>query len=59
MEFVETDILLCAYFSSGEKQEIAGALVDRLWSERRGALSIQVLQEFTSTPRANSRNDQF
>jgi predicted nucleic acid-binding protein len=46
MEFVDTNILLYAYFSAGEKHDVAGALVDRLWRERRGAISIQVLQEF-------------
>lgn len=46
MEFVDTNILLYAYVATGEKQEVAIALVDRLWRERRGALSVQVLQEF-------------
>jgi predicted nucleic acid-binding protein len=46
MEFVDTNILLYAYVATGEKHEAAGALVDRLWRERRGAISVQVLQEF-------------
>ncbi len=46
MEFVDTNILLYAYVAAGEKHQVAGALVDRLWRERRGAISIQVLQEF-------------
>jgi predicted nucleic acid-binding protein len=47
MEFVDTNILLYAYDSTaGERHEAASALVDRLWRERRGALSVQVLQEF-------------
>lgn len=47
MEFVDTNILLYAYDpSAGERHEAASALVDRLWRERRGALSVQVLQEF-------------
>lgn len=46
MEFVDTNILLYAYVGVGPKQEVASALVDRLWRERRGALSVQVLQEF-------------
>jgi predicted nucleic acid-binding protein len=47
MEFVDTNILLYAYdVAAGDKHEAAGALVDRLWRERRGAVSVQVLQEF-------------
>lgn len=47
MDFVDANILLYAYdATAGEKQEVARALVDRLWRERRGALSVQVLQEF-------------
>lgn len=46
MEFVDTNILVYAYVATGEKQEVAIALVDRLWDEHSGALSVQVLQEF-------------
>lgn len=47
MEFVDTNILLYAYdATAGEKHEMSQALVDRLWRERRGAISVQVLQEF-------------
>jgi predicted nucleic acid-binding protein len=47
MEFVDTKILLYAYDATAdERHEAAGALVDRLWRERRGAISVQVLQEF-------------
>jgi predicted nucleic acid-binding protein len=47
MEFVDTNILLCAYdVAAGERHEAAHSLVDRLWRERRGAISVQVLQEF-------------
>jgi predicted nucleic acid-binding protein len=46
MEFVDTNILLYAYVATGEKHEAARVLVDRLWRDRRGALSVQVLQEF-------------
>jgi predicted nucleic acid-binding protein len=46
MQFVDTNVLLYAYFEAGDKHEVAGELVDRLWREGRGALSIQVLQEF-------------
>lgn len=47
MEFVDTNILLYAYDpTAGEKHDTARALVDRLWRDRRGAISVQVLQEF-------------
>ena len=47
MEFVDTTVLLYAYdATAGERHQVASALVDRLWRERRGAVSIQVLQEF-------------
>jgi predicted nucleic acid-binding protein len=46
MEFVDTNILLYAYVATGERHEAADALVNRLWRERRGAISVQVLQEF-------------
>ena len=47
MEFVDANVLLYAYdATAGERHEVASALVDRLWRERRGAVSVQVLQEF-------------
>lgn len=47
MDFVDSNVLLYAYdAAAGEKQVVASALVDRLWRERRGAISVQVLQEF-------------
>ncbi|OBK83543.1 PIN domain-containing protein [Mycolicibacter sinensis] len=47
MEFVDTNVLLYAYdTAAGDRHETARALVERLWRERRGALSVQVLQEF-------------
>ncbi|MBS9532850.1 PIN domain-containing protein [Mycobacterium sp. M1] len=47
MEFVDTNVLLYAYdTTAGDRHDAARALVDRLWRERRGALSMQVLQEF-------------
>lgn len=50
MEFVDTNILIYAYDpAAGEKHAAASALVDRLWRERRGAISVQVLQEFYVT----------
>lgn len=50
MEFVDTNILLYAYDpTAGDRHAAATALVDRLWRERRGALSVQVMQEFYVT----------
>jgi len=47
MEFVDTNVLLYAYdTSAGPRHARAADLVGRLWSERNGALSVQVLQEF-------------
>lgn len=47
MDFVDTNVLLYAYdATAGERHEAARALVDRLWHDRRGALSVQVLQDF-------------
>lgn len=46
-EFVDTNVLLYAYdVHAGERHVRAKALVGRLGRERRGALSVQVLQEF-------------
>ncbi|MDR1187046.1 MAG: PIN domain-containing protein [Bifidobacteriaceae bacterium] len=46
-EFVDTNVLLYAHDpQAGHKASIALDLVRRLASERAGALSIQVLQEF-------------
>lgn len=49
-EFVDTNVLVYAYDpSAGERHDRAFALVSTLGRERRGALSIQVLQEFYVT----------
>lgn len=46
MEFVDTNVFLYAYDpAAGDRHRAASALVDRLWRERRGAISVQVLQE--------------
>ena len=46
-EFVDTNILIYAFDrSAGEKHRIAVDLVTRLWTERRGWISLQVMQEF-------------
>ena len=49
-EFVDTNILIYAFDrTAGQKRETAAALVERLWSERAGCVSLQVLQEFYVT----------
>lgn len=50
VEFCDTNILVYAYdLSAGEKRTIAKRLVEALWESGRGALSLQVLQEFFTT----------
>ena len=47
LQFVDTNILLYAYdASAGERHEVARELVSDLGRSRRGAISVQVLQEF-------------
>ena len=47
LEFVDSNVLVYLHDrSAGEKRALAKELVDRLWRDRRGCLSIQVLQEF-------------
>jgi predicted nucleic acid-binding protein len=49
-EFVDTNVLIYAYDpSAGERHARALELVGELGRERRGALSVQVLQEFFVT----------
>jgi predicted nucleic acid-binding protein len=49
-EFVDANVLVYAEdASAGRKQEAAAALMRRLWTERTGCLSVQVLQEFFVT----------
>ncbi|MDF1501004.1 MAG: PIN domain-containing protein [Anaerolineales bacterium] len=48
--FVDTNVLVYAYdHSAGEKYDRARFLLDQLWSDMGGHLSIQVLQEFYVT----------
>jgi len=48
--FVDSNVLVYAYdTSAGNKRERAEAVLDELWRSRRGALSIQALQEFFVT----------
>jgi predicted nucleic acid-binding protein len=46
-EFVDTNILIYAFdTSAGDKRRIAVELLTRLWADRQGWISLQVLQEF-------------
>lgn len=46
-EFVDADVLVYAFdASAGTKRAAAVGLLDRLWSQGNGCLSVQVLQEF-------------
>lgn len=45
--FIDTNVLLYAHdLDAGAKHQIAKDVLRELWSERTGALSVQVLQEF-------------
>jgi predicted nucleic acid-binding protein len=45
--FVDTNVLIYAHdVDAGRKREIAMELLRQLWTDRSGALSTQVLQEF-------------
>jgi predicted nucleic acid-binding protein len=65
LTFVDSNILVYAHDATErEKQPIARAVLERLWADRSGALSTQVLQEFyvvatrklaTPMPRADAR----
>ncbi|HYY89527.1 MAG TPA: PIN domain-containing protein [Chloroflexota bacterium] len=50
VEFCDTNVLVYAYdTTAGAKREPARALLERLWLEGAGALSVQVLQELFVT----------
>lgn len=45
--FVDSNLLVYAYDkTAGAKHDSARSLLNRLWNEKRGSLSVQVLQEF-------------
>jgi predicted nucleic acid-binding protein len=49
-EFVDANVLVYAFdASAGAKQAIAQRLLERLWNEETGCVSVQVLQEFFIT----------
>lgn len=54
--FVDTNILVYAHdASAGEKHVLANSVVERLWHDRCGVLSTQVLQEFYVNVRKRAR----
>jgi predicted nucleic acid-binding protein len=49
-EFVDANVLVYAFDSSaGKKQQAAQTLLERLWEDGSGCVSVQVLQEFFVT----------
>ncbi len=45
--FIDTNVLVYAHdVDGGAKYEAANRIVDRLWDENTGAVSVQVLEEF-------------
>ncbi len=47
LEFIDTNILIYAFDPSDpQKHKLAKQLLERLWLEQTGCLSIQVMQEF-------------
>ena len=47
LHFIDTNILIYAYdTSTGEKHQEASKLLQELWKNENGCISIQVLQEF-------------
>ena len=54
--FVDTNVLVYAHDrAAGAKHEVARALVERLWQERSGIVSTQVLQELYVNLRQKTR----
>ena len=49
-EFVDTNILIYSYDQSSQvKRQKARQIMERLWQEQSGCLSVQVMQEFLVT----------
>lgn len=49
-EFIDANVLVYAFDSSaGRKRDVAAQLLERLWDNESGRLSVQVLQEFFVT----------
>jgi predicted nucleic acid-binding protein len=54
--FVDTNILVYAHqIGAGERHDVAADLVERLWRERAGVVSTQVLQELYVNLRRKAR----
>lgn len=54
-EFLDTNVLVYALGGSeGRKQRTAADLVERVWNEKIGCVSVQVLQEFHTTVSAKA-----
>jgi predicted nucleic acid-binding protein len=50
LEFIDTNVLVYAFDTTNpHKRNIAAALIERLWLERKGSMSVQVMQEFLYT----------
>jgi predicted nucleic acid-binding protein len=55
--FVDTNVLVYAHdVGQGVKRDRARALLERLWAERSGVLSTQVIQEFYVNVRRKAAN---
>ncbi|HEY3171753.1 MAG TPA: PIN domain-containing protein [Thermoanaerobaculia bacterium] len=55
-QFVDTNVLVYAHDrSAGRKREAASDLLERLWDNRLGCVSLQVLQEFYVTVTGRTR----
>ena len=55
--FVDTNVLVYAHDTSvGRKHEIASSLIEKLWNDRSGVLSTQVLQELYVNVRRTAFN---
>ena len=53
--FIDTNVLIYAHDTdAGAKHQIAKSVLRALWIERRGVLSVPVLQEFYVTSHENS-----
>ena len=47
LQFIDSNILVYAYdLSAGDKHRAAKELIERMWIDHSGCLSVQVLQEF-------------
>ena len=55
--FIDSNVLVYAHDrAAGRRRDLARALIRRLWSDRTGVLSTQVIQEFYVNVRRKARN---